>query len=119
MIPGMNPRKMQQMMKKMGINQSEIEATQVIIKTRETMLVFDEPQVSKVNMMGQETYQIVGTPVEQHLDTSPEIDDEDINAVMDGAGVSEDIAKKAIEESNGDLAEAIINLKNQKDIENE
>ena len=35
MLPGMNPRKMQQMMKQMGIKQVEIEATEVIIKTEE------------------------------------------------------------------------------------
>jgi len=32
MIPGINPKKMQQMMKQMGIQQKEINAKQVIIK---------------------------------------------------------------------------------------
>ena len=106
----MNPRKMQQMMKKMGIAQSEIEATQVIIKTSDGILVFDEPQVSKVNMMGQETYQIVGTPEVQALDTKPEINEDDIKTVMDQTNASEEDAKAAIEQSEGDLAEAILKL---------
>ena len=39
MLPGMNPRKMQQMMKKMGIAQQEVDATEVIIKTAEKEIV--------------------------------------------------------------------------------
>ncbi len=39
MIPGMNPRKMQQAMKKMGIQQVEIPATEVIIKTPEKEII--------------------------------------------------------------------------------
>lgn len=106
----MNPRKMQQMMKKMGIAQSEIEATQVIIKTSNSILVFDEPQVSRVNMMGQETYQIVGTPEEHSLDTKPEINEDDIKTVMDQTNTSEEEARAAIEKSEGDLADAILKL---------
>jgi nascent polypeptide-associated complex subunit alpha len=112
MIPGMNPRQMRQMMKRMGVAQQEIEATQVIIKTSDSVIIFNDPQVSKVNMMGQETYQIIGTPEEQSLDTTPEISDEDIKTVMDQANVDEDSAIKSLQESNGDLAEAILALQN-------
>ena len=102
---------MRHMMKKMGIAQVEIDAVQVIIKTKDSMLVFDDPQVSKVNMMGQETYQIIGTPQEQSVDTKPEINEDDIQTVMDQTNCSEDEAKQAIEECGGDLAEAIMKLK--------
>ena len=110
MIPGMNPRQMKQMMKKMGVAQQEIEATRVIIETSDTRLVFDAPQVSKVNMMGQQTYQIIGAPTEESLDSTPNINEDDIKTVMDQANVSEEVAKEAIEKSEGDLAEAIMNL---------
>ncbi|MFT4297850.1 MAG: nascent polypeptide-associated complex protein [Candidatus Woesearchaeota archaeon] len=113
MIPGMNPRQMRQMMKRMGVAQQEIEATQVIIKTSEGNLIFNNPQVSKVNMMGQETYQIVGAAEQQEAepeDTAPEISEEDVKTVMEQANVSEAQAKEAIEKSNGDLAEAILSL---------
>jgi nascent polypeptide-associated complex subunit alpha len=113
MIPGINPRQMRQMMKKMGVAQQEIDAVQVIIKTSDSVLVFDNPEVSKVNMMGQETYQIVGTPEEQSLDTVPEINEDDIKTVMEQANVDEETAKQAIEEVEGDLAEAILKLQNQ------
>ena len=46
MFPGVNPRKMQQMMKRMGIQQQEIDAQEEIIKTKDKQLVFSQPQVS-------------------------------------------------------------------------
>ena len=111
MIPGMNPRKMQQMMRKMGISQQEINATEVIIKTREKELVISNPQVSKVNMMGQETFQIIGDIEERPLDNKLEISEEDIKMVIEQTGVSEKEAKESIERNNGDLAAAIMELK--------
>ncbi len=109
----MNPRKMQQMMKKMGIAQQDIEATQVIIKTAEKNLIINNPQVAKVNMMGQETFQVVGEVEEQDTDTSPTINEEDIKTVMEQGKVSEEQAKEAIESANGDLAEAILSLQKE------
>ena len=110
MIPGMNPRKMQGMMKKMGISQVEIPAVQVIIKTEDSELVIDNPSVSKVNMMGQNTYQVVGEAIEKSLDSSPEINEDDINTVMEQTGADKETALKAIQDHKGDLAEAIMSL---------
>ncbi len=111
MFPGMNPRKMQAAMRKMGISQQEIDATEVIIKTEDKELVITNPQVSKVNMMGQETYQIVGQVEERQLDKKPEISEEDIETVMEQTSVDKEKALEAIEKNNGDLAAAIIELK--------
>lgn len=110
MIPGMNPRQMKQMMKQMGIQQVDVEASRVIIETPESRLVIDSPQVAKVNMMGQKTWQVIGEAREEALDTTPEISQEDVNTVIEQTGVSEEEAKAAIEESSGDLAEAILKL---------
>ena len=112
MIPGMNPRKMNQMMKKMGIQQTEIDAIEVIIRTPEKELIIPNPQVSKVNMMGQETIQIVGDIHERELVTTPEISEDDVKTVMEQAGVSEEQAKEAIEQNKGDLAAAIMSFQN-------
>ena len=60
MFPGMNPKMMKQAMKKMGMKQEELNAKQVIIVLEDKELVFENPGVSKVNMMGQDTYQITG-----------------------------------------------------------
>jgi nascent polypeptide-associated complex subunit alpha len=110
MIPGMNPRKMQQMMKKMGVAQQDIEATRVIIETPEKNLIIDDPQVAKVNMMGQETLQVSGQIREEEKDTTPELSEDDIKTVMDQTDVSEEIARKALELTKGDIAEAIMGL---------
>ena len=110
MMPGMNPRMMKQAMKRMGIKQVELDATEVIIKTADKEIIISEPQVSKVNMMGQETYQVVGEAIEKELDATPEINSEDVQTVIEQTGVGEEAAKKAIAESDGDLAAAIMSL---------
>lgn len=112
MIPGMNPRKMQQAMKKMGISQQEIDASQVIIRCPDKEIIIDNPSVAKVDMMGQQTFQVSGEISERALSTTPEISKDDIMTVSEQAEVSEEDAQKAIEEANGDLAEAIMKLKN-------
>ncbi|MFH2028215.1 MAG: nascent polypeptide-associated complex protein [Nanoarchaeota archaeon] len=111
MIPGMNPRMMKQAMKRMGIQQQDIEATEVIIRTPDKDLVINNPQVAKVNMMGQETFQITGEVEERELSVKAEINEEDIGTVMAQTGVDEETAKKSIEENEGDLAAAIMSLK--------
>tara|TARA_B100001971_G_C18085150_1_gene480447 strand:- start:314 stop:652 length:339 start_codon:yes stop_codon:yes gene_type:complete len=111
MIPGMNPRKMAQAMKRMGIQQVEIPAKEVIIKTDEKEIVITEPQVSKVNMMGQETFQVVGQVSERAISSEPEINEEDVKTVMEQTNCSEEEATNAIKEAEGNLAEAIIKLK--------
>ena len=112
MIPGMNPREMQKAMKRLGIKQEEIDAREVTIRTADKEIIIHNPQVSKVNMMGQETYQIVGEAEERTLSSEPEINKEDIKTVMEQTGVSEEKATEAIHSNNGDLAKAILELKN-------
>jgi alpha-NAC-related protein len=113
MIPGMNARQMQQMMKQMGIQQVEVPATQVIILTPEKRIVIDHPQVSKVNMMGQQTWQVVGTAREERVDILPDINDDDVRTVMEQADVPKDKALSAIQRAKGDLAQAILDLKEE------
>nr|MCK4929744.1 nascent polypeptide-associated complex protein [Nanoarchaeota archaeon] len=111
MIPGMNPRQMKQAMRRLGIQQQEIDAKEVIIRLEDKEIVISNPNVSKVNMMGQDTYQVVGEESERSLDSAPEIKEDDIKTVMEQAGVSKEEAVKTIEECKGDLAEAILKLK--------
>ena len=102
----MNPRDMQKVMKRMGVKQEEINASEVVIKCSDKELVISNPQVLKVNMMGQETFQISG-----EISERTSLNEEDIKTVMEQAGVSREEALKALEESGGDIAEAIISLK--------
>ncbi|MBW2990148.1 nascent polypeptide-associated complex protein [Candidatus Woesearchaeota archaeon] len=113
MIPGMNPRQMKQAMKRMGIQQQEIDAKEVIIKLEDKEIVISNPSVSKVNMMGQQTYQVVGEEEIRELDSTPDISDDDVKTVMEQTDASEKDAKAAIEECKGDLAEAILKLKKE------
>ena len=108
MFPKINPKQMEKAMKKMGMKQEEIPATEVIIRTEDKELIIRDPQVTKVNMMGQESLQISGEIEERDLKAYK---DEDVKTVMDQAGCSEDEAKEALEKSKGDLAEAIMSLK--------
>lgn len=109
MMPGMNPRQMQQMMKKMGIKQDEIPATEVIIRTADTEYVIDNPQVSKVNMMGQTSFQVVGELREREKISEVPISEEDVATIVEQVGCSADDARAALKET-GDLAEAIVKL---------
>ena len=113
MIPGMNPREMQKAMRRLGIKQTEIEANEVIIKSNDKEIVISSPQVSKVNMMGQETFQITGDAEEREISSEPEISDDDIKTVMLQTGATEEKAREAIESNGNDLAKAIISLRNQ------
>lgn len=109
----MNSRQMRQMMQKMGVQQQELEATRVIVELGDKRLVFNDPQISKVNMMGQVTYQLSGTAEEEALDSTPDINDEDVQTVADQTGCSVEDARKALEETKGDLAEAILKLQDE------
>ena len=108
MIPGMNPRDLAKAMKKMGIQQEELEAHQVIIKLADKELVFSDPNVVKVNAMGQMTYQITGTPEERPRETP--ISEDDVDTVMGQTKVDREQALAAIRKHRGDLAASILEL---------
>ena len=114
MIPGMTKNQMKQMerqMKKMGMKMEDLDGVrEVIIRFDEKELIIDNPSVSLMNVMGQETYQIDGKAREVELEYEIEIPEEDIEMVANSAGVSKDDAKAALEECKGDLAEAIMKL---------
>lgn len=118
MFPGINPKQMQQAMKQLGVKQEEINASEVIIKTPDKTLIIRNPQVTKMKMMGQESLQITGNIEEEpnfaNQSKTNYISEADINTVAEQAGVSKEEAKIALELTNGDLAEAIIGLKNEK-----
>lgn len=101
---------MQGMMRKMGITQEDINATEVIIKTPDKEIIIRNPSVAKVNMMGQETFQVVGQIEEREISKEAEINDDDIATVMEKANVDRKTALEAIKKANGDLAEAIMQL---------
>lgn len=108
MLPKMNQKDIAKAMKRLGIQQEELEAHQVIIRLADKELVFSDPQVVKVNVMGQESYQITGNPEEHQIE--PVITEEDIKTVMEQAKVDRERAMAAIKNNKGDLAAAILEL---------
>ncbi|MEA1985264.1 MAG: nascent polypeptide-associated complex protein [Euryarchaeota archaeon] len=114
MIPGMggrgmNPKKMKQMMKQMGISIDDVnDVEQVIIRTPGKDIVFNDASVSIMNAQGVDTYQVVGTPEE--VPRELEILEDDVRLVAEQTGASEDGAREALKNAKGDLAEAIMSL---------
>jgi len=101
-----DPKKIQGMMKQMGIKQEQIEASRVIIEQEDKNIIIENPQIAKVNMQGQESFQISGDIKEEEKG----IREEDIKQVMEKTGKTKKEAEEALKEANGDLAEAILNL---------
>jgi nascent polypeptide-associated complex subunit alpha len=111
MMPGIDPRMMKQAMKRMGIKQEEIEATEVIIKCPGKDIIISPASVQKINMMGEISFQINGQITERDTMPSVEISEDDIQTVIDQANVTREAAMEAIEANEGDLAAAIMSLK--------
>ncbi len=104
MLP-MNLSQMKKMLKQMGVNIEEINATEVIIRTPNEELIFKNPNVTKVAGRGMEVFQIMGS-----YEVVKKINEEDVKLIMEQANVDEETARKALIEANGDLAEALMRL---------
>tara|TARA_B100002003_G_C13616831_1_gene316723 strand:+ start:15 stop:356 length:342 start_codon:yes stop_codon:yes gene_type:complete len=111
MFPGLNPKKMQAMMKQMGINQEEIDANRVVIERDDGNIIIENPNVVKIGMQGQENFQITGDVSEGENEVE-EVDNtnEDIKTLMEKCNCLEEEAKLALEKANGDLTEAMLVL---------
>jgi nascent polypeptide-associated complex subunit alpha len=110
MIPGMrgmSPKKLQQMMKQMGIDVEQLENVEkVIIQFSDKELIFEDVTVTVMTAQGTKNYQISGEPIER-----TRLKEEDVQLVTEQAGVSEHDAREALATAGGDLAEAILKLK--------
>jgi nascent polypeptide-associated complex subunit alpha len=110
MMPGnINPRKMKQMMKQLGMQMDQIEDVQkIVIYTPKGNWVFDAAEVTAMTMQGVTTYQIAGQP--RFEEAAPQISDDDVQLVADQAGVSVEVAREALIVCKGDIAEAILKV---------
>ena len=115
-----NPRQARRMMEKMGMKMNSVaDVKEVIIRRENTELVIETPQVTVMQFQGQEIYQVMGTssferPItgieESEKEKLVQVSDEDVQLVAAQAGVSYERAKQALQQTNGDLAQAILNL---------
>lgn len=102
----LDPKKIQSVMKQMGIKQENIPADRVIIEQEDKNIVIENPSVLKVIMQGTEQFQISGDISEQEKG----INEEDIKQIMEKTSSSREKAEKALKDANNDLAEAILSL---------
>jgi nascent polypeptide-associated complex subunit alpha len=124
----MSPKQMARMMKKMGIEQKEIDGVkEVIIRFADKEWVISNVQLTMIKQAGAESFQVAGTKNERGLTGSiegkpeeapePEIEKkieipmEDAALVASQTGVDIQVAKQALEETGGDLAAAILKLR--------
>lgn len=125
----MSPKQIERMMKKMGIEQKDLEGVkEVIFRFADKEWVVSKPQVTMVKQAGIETYQVSGSKTERGLSSSTksiaapsteeevlskeiEIPIEDAALVAGQTGVNIETAKKALIETEGDLAAAILKLR--------
>jgi len=131
-----NPNELRKMLKRMGIgnlNVEEINAAKVVIYLRNgSTLEIPNPSVAAIKMQGMMIYQIqasekdvkttqtqaAAAPAPSIIMQRPQeetpVSEDDVRLIMDQTGATRDEAIKALRESNGDLAEAILKLQSKK-----
>ena len=107
MFGKLDPKKISSMMSKLGIKQEEIPALRVIIEKEDGKTIIENPNVQKVVMQGQESWQITGEAREEKEAFS----EQDIKMVMEQTGKDRETVARKLEELNNDLARAIMELK--------
>jgi len=101
-------RQMERAMRQMGIKTTDLDGVrEVVIKLSDKEIVLPNAQVTLTEMQGQRSYQIIGEEFERKL----EVAEEDVKLVMEQAGVGREQAMKALKETGGDIAAAILRLK--------
>jgi len=107
-----SPREARRMMKRLGLSMDEVpDVQEVIIRTSSKDIVIEEPEVAVLDMYGQKIFQVIGERiVEKAVEKKITIPEEDVKLVADQTGRSMEEARKALEETEGDLARAILLL---------
>ena len=126
-------RQMRRKMQSQGIDMDQIEATRVIIEGPEKTLVIEQPEVILMKQAGQEIYQVVGTTDEyaadeysveeredveeieqvKEFEVKPTITENDVMLVASQGNVDPGEARAVLTECNGDIAKAILLIKNR------
>lgn len=106
----MGDRQTRRMMDRMGINMKEMPGVEeVVIITTAKEIHIRDAQVSEINAQGQRIFQVMGD-VEEVEKAKKTFSEEDILLVQQQANVSRDKALVALEESDGEVAKAILRL---------
>jgi nascent polypeptide-associated complex subunit alpha len=103
-------------MDRLGVSAQPLtDIEEVVFKLKDKELVVKNPTVTMLDFQGQKIFQVVGETLEEREAKAPEeakprIPEEDVTLVAEQAGVSLEEAKAALEETGGDLAQAILLL---------
>jgi len=106
----MGDRQTRRMMDRMGINMKEIpDVQEVIIKTATKDFHILGASVSEVNAQGNRIFQVMGE-VEEVEKQQRKFSEEDILLVQQQSNATREKATAALEESDGEVAKAILRL---------
>jgi len=111
-----SPREAKRMMQRMGLSMGEMpDVQQVVFKTSTKEIIIENPEVAIMEMRGQKIFQVTGEKiVEKTIEKKVTIPEEDIQLVATQAKVSVEEARAALEQTKGDLAQAILLLSQTK-----
>jgi nascent polypeptide-associated complex subunit alpha len=88
---------------------------QVVFKTGSKEIIVENPEVTVMEMQGQKIFQVMGDRItEKAVEKDVKIPEEDVQLVVTQANVSPDQARAALEQTKGDLAQAILLLSQTK-----
>ncbi len=106
-----SPREAKRLMQRMGLSMSPMEVKEVILKTSSKEIIIENPEVAVLEVQGQKIFQITGGNIsEKTIERRIVIPEEDVQLVAQQANVSLEEARTALEQTNGDLAQAILLL---------
>jgi len=95
----------------MGLNMTPLEVDEVILKTKEKEITIQDPEVAVLEVQGQKIFQITGGEIsERERERKISIPEEDVQLVAQQTGVSLERARAALEQTDGNLAQAILLL---------
>ncbi len=105
-------REARRMMQRMGLSMTPMpDVQEVIVRTSTKEIVIKNPEVSVLDLHGQKIFQVAGGDIaEKTVERKLAIPEEDVQLVAQQANVSLDQARAALEETKGDLAQAILLL---------
>lgn len=107
-------RNVRRMMNKMGVEMNDIPNVQeVIIKTDKKKMIISKPAVSEMVSKDSTIFTVTADGYEEVELESRIFSDEDIQMVSQNAGVNKERAELALQETNGDLARAIMLLSSE------
>jgi nascent polypeptide-associated complex subunit alpha len=99
------------MMQRMGLSMNPMEVEEVVLRTKEKEITIEDPEVAVLEMQGQKIFQVTGGHLtEKALEKKLIVPEEDVQLVAQQAKVTLERARAALEQTGGDLAQAILLL---------